>query len=48
MIWGVGGIESGHALTVAVAHPQGEIRGDDAFVAEPTEEASVSVIVVVG
>ena len=39
MILGVGFTESRHALTVAVAHPQGEIGGDDALVAETAEDA---------
>ena len=41
MILGVGFTESGHALTVAVAHPEGEIGGDDTFVAETAEEKSL-------
>ena len=36
--FGVGGIESGHALTVAVTHPKGKVRRDDAFVAETAED----------
>ena len=44
MIWGVSSEESGHALTVAVAHPQGEIRGYDALVAETAEDASLPAV----
>jgi len=40
----VGFTESGHALTVAVAHPQGEIRGDDTFVAQTAEEKSLPAV----
>ena len=32
LLSGVCGIESGHSLTVPVAHPEGEIGGDDTFV----------------
>ena len=39
LILGVSSAENGHALTVAVAHPQGEIGGDDALVAETAEDA---------
>ena len=39
MILGVSSAENGHALTVAVAHPQGEIGGDDALVAQTAEDA---------
>ena len=36
--------ESRHALTVAVAHPQGEIGGDDALVAETAEDAPLPAV----
>ena len=36
--------ENGHALTVAVTHPQGEIGGDDALVAETNENASLPAV----
>ena len=35
------GIESGHALTVPVAHPEGEIGGDDTLVAQTAEDTSL-------
>ena len=41
---GVSSAEFSHALTVAVAHPQGEIGGDDAFVAQTAEEASLPAV----
>ena len=44
MILGVSSKESGHAGTVAVAHPEGEIGGVNAFVAETNENASLPAV----